>query len=85
LKLCILKNQILLILDNIDKIDSKYWQDLEHYPDKKVIWFLNRQRPNVEADYSFDEERIGITNQREIVWGFDSGCSCPSPWIEGNL
>lgn len=45
-----------------------------------VVLLLDRQKPSVEADYSFDEERIGITRTGKVIWGFDSGCSCPSPW-----
>lgn len=45
-----------------------------------VILLLDRQKPSVEADYSFDEERIAVTRTGKIIWGFDSGCSCPSPW-----
>ncbi len=61
---------------------SKYIEGLSiesHF----VVLLLNRQKPSVEASYDFDEERIGITRQGEIVWGFDSGCSCPSPWDDG--
>ena len=46
----------------------------------KVLWLLDRQKPSVEACWDFDEERFGITKDGKIIWGFDSGCSCPSPW-----
>lgn len=45
-----------------------------------VILLLDRQKPSVQRDYSFDEERIAVTRSGKVVWGFDSGCSCPSPW-----
>lgn len=45
-----------------------------------VILLIDRQKPSVQRDYSFDEERIAITKMGKIIWGFDSGCSCPSPW-----
>lgn len=45
-----------------------------------VVLLVNRQKPSIEADYTFDEERFGINRFGEIVWGFDSGCSCPIPW-----
>lgn len=45
-----------------------------------VILLVDRQKPSVEADYSFDEERIAVTRTGKVIWGFDSGCSCPSPW-----
>lgn len=45
-----------------------------------VILLLDRQKPSVAQSYDFDEERISITRSGKVVWGFDSGCSCPSPW-----
>lgn len=45
-----------------------------------VVLVLDRQKPSIEFNYDFDEERIGITQKGTIVWGFDSGCSCPIPW-----
>lgn len=48
--------------------------------DHIVILLLDRQKPSVIADYSFDQERISISHSGKIIWGFDSGCSCPSPW-----
>ena len=48
--------------------------------DNIVFLLIDRQKPSVEADYSFDEERFGVTSTGKILWGFDSGCSCPSPW-----
>lgn len=41
----------------------------------RVYWLVSRQKPSVEADYSFDEERFGITLEGHIIWGFHSGCS----------
>lgn len=41
----------------------------------RVLWFINRQKPSIEACYDFDEERFGITIDGNIIWGFDSGCS----------
>lgn len=46
----------------------------------KVIILLDRQKPSVERCYDFDEERITLSRSGKIVWGFDSGCSCPSPF-----
>jgi len=45
-----------------------------------VVLLLDRQKPSVDADYDFDEERLGVNRFGEIIWGFDSGCSCPIPW-----
>jgi len=45
-----------------------------------VVLLVDRQKPSVYANYSFDEERFGVNRYGEIIWGFDSGCSCPCPW-----
>lgn len=50
----------------------------EHF----VVLLVDRQKPSVCRDYDFDEERIGITKTGKVVWGFDSGCSCPTPWSD---
>lgn len=47
-----------------------------------VILLVDRQKPSVERDYNFDEERIGVNRKGKVIWGFDSGCSCPSPWYD---
>lgn len=50
--------------------------------DHVVILLLDRQKPSVQADWSFDEERISVNRDGKVVWGFDSGCSCPAPWVD---
>lgn len=47
-----------------------------------VIMLLDRQKPSVDQDYNFDEERIAFNKYGQIIYGFDSGCSCPSPWFD---
>lgn len=47
-----------------------------------VVLLLDRQKPSVSPSYDFNEERIGVTRTGKIIWGFDSGCSCPSPWSD---
>ena len=66
---------------NLDKIPNEFFvrTDGNKY---QVLWLMDRQRPSVEQSYDFDEERFGITNDGKIIWGFDSGCSCPSPWSQ---
>ncbi len=74
-----MENKIKELIENISKIPEKYWSNTDG--DKyKVVWILDRQKPSVEAGYSFDEERLGIVDDGRLIWGFDSGCSCPSPW-----
>ena len=82
------------IVKNWDKIPDEYKTNLQgsgYYtktsliPDVKleehiVVLLLDRQKPSIERCYDFYEERISITRTGKIIWGFDSGCSCPSPW-----
>jgi len=74
-----MKEKIEQLLQYLLYIPDKYWEETDGGK-YRVVWLLNRQKPSVEASYSFDEERLGITSDGRIIWGFDSGCSCPSPW-----
>lgn len=76
--------EIEFLIRNIEKIPEKYWEKTsgDRY---EVVWFMDRQKPSIEADYSFDEERFGLTKDGRIIWGFDSGCSCPSPWSSADF
>ena len=74
-----MKTKLQKLLDNINNIPKEYWQETDGKK-YKVIWLLDRQKPSVERYYNFDEERLGITDDGRIIWGFDSGCSCPIPW-----
>lgn len=75
---------------NWDKIPDSFKRDIRpntysNVPELKleehiVVLLLDRQKPSIEQSYDFNEERIGITKTGKIIWGFDSGCSCPSPW-----
>lgn len=71
--------EIKQLIKHRDKVPDEFWvrTDGGKY---RVLWFMSRQKPSVEADYSFDEERFGLTREGKVIWGFDSGCSCPSPW-----
>ena len=79
-----LKKRIEKILKNRARIPDEFFHrtDGRQY---EVIWLLNRQKPSVERSYDFDEERFGITKDGRIIWGFDSGCSCPSPWSQSDF
>lgn len=86
--------QIDWLVKNWDKIPEKFKTNLAEWysgsshglipglseEEHIVVLLVDRQKPSVQADYSFDEERIAITRTGKVVWGFDSGCSCPSPW-----
>lgn len=73
------KKEIELLIESRHKIPDEFWvrTDGGMY---ETIWFMDRQKPSVKQSYGFDEERFGITRDGKVIWGFDSGCSCPSPW-----
>jgi len=75
------KQEIEELIAKKDLIPDEFWVQAQCL-DERVIWFVNRQKPSVVAFYDFDEERFGLTRSGKIVWGFDSGCSCPSPWFD---
>jgi hypothetical protein len=78
------------ITKNWDNIDDKYKEDIRPHRYNKidnlkfeehiVVLILDRQKPSIETCYNFDQERIGVTRTGKVIWGFDSGCSCPTPW-----
>ena len=76
--------KIKYLVTHYQKIPISVWEITETNEDRKVVWILNRQKPSVGQDYSFDEERLGITHEGKIIYGFDSGCSCPVPWEDCN-
>lgn len=71
------------LINNLDKIPDEFFVNTDGRK-YRVLWLMDRQKPSVEVNYDFDEERFGITRNKEIIWGFDSGCSCPSPWSQGD-
>lgn len=79
-----LKTKIQRLIDNLDKVPQEFFARTaeEKY---QVLWILNRQKPSIEPSYDFDEERFGITTDGLIIYGFHSGCSCPSPWSAGDF
>lgn len=75
-----LKTKVKKLKDNINKIPQEFFATTSGGK-YQVVWFLNRQKPSIESSYDFDEERFGMTVDGKIIYGFDSGCSCPSPYI----
>jgi hypothetical protein len=65
---------------NIKADKYKNVEDLNEDGHIVVLLVDRRQKPSVEPCYDFDEERLGINRYGQIIWGFDSGCSCPCPW-----
>jgi hypothetical protein len=77
------KKEIETLIKNKDRIPEEFWvrTDGQKY---QVIWFMSRQKPSVSKSYDFDEERFGLTKDGRVIWGFHSGCSCPSPWSQSD-
>ncbi len=78
------KNEIKKLIENRHKVPDEFWVKTDGGT-YEVIWFMDRQKPSVEQSYDFDEERFGITRDGQVIWGFDSGCSCPSPWSQSDF
>lgn len=92
-----MEKEIKWLVKNWDHIPAQFKTDLRERwgskmsdipgvpdADHEVILLVDRQKPSVEADYSFNEERISVSRTGKIVWGFDSGCSCPAPWADSH-
>lgn len=73
------QKEIQTLIENRDKVPDEFWVRTGG-GSFRVLWFMDRQKPSVEPSYDFDEERFGLTREGKVIWGFDSGCSCPSPW-----
>ena len=65
------------VINNITKIPSKFWSETEN--NYIVIWLLDRE-DGTAGSCETSQERLGVTIEREILWGFSSGCSCWEGW-----
>lgn len=72
-----LEKEIQQLTNNISKIPDEFWVLAEN--GKRVIWFLNRE-DGTAGDYETSQERLGLTKEGEIIYGFASGCSCFEGW-----
>jgi hypothetical protein len=75
-----LEQKIQLIVQKWDLVPEQFKITVKTEPEREVIVLLYRQKPSIERDYDFNEERVTVDKNGRIIWGFDSGCSCPSPW-----
>ena len=69
-----LNNAMKEFTENRHRFPMALFRETEHRK-HRVYWLISRQKPSVEQDYTFDEERFGVTLEGNIIWGFDSGCS----------
>lgn len=72
-----IEENILQIIENRNKIPDDFWREAEN--GRRVIWILNRD-DGTAGSYENSEERLGITKDGEILYGFSSGCSCWEGW-----
>lgn len=62
-----------------DRIPEEFWKTVAKGT-KNIIWVWDVRTD----DYEWTSERIGITKDGEVIYGFDSGCSCNSEWEKDN-
>lgn len=72
-----LTKRIEKLIKNRMNIPSKKWSKAEN--GETVFWILNRE-DGTAGSYETSQERLGITINGEIMWGFTSGCSCWNGW-----
>lgn len=73
--------EIKQLVENRHKIPDEFWLD-------EVFWFYETHSDGLEIKvscYDWDAERIGLTKDGNIVWAFDSGCSCTGEWADFDL
>lgn len=71
------KTKIEKLIKNLHKIPDEFWVDSG--TGRRVIWLLD-QEDGTAGSYETSQERIGITREGDILWGFSSGCSCWGGW-----
>lgn len=69
--------EIKFLINKRMKIPSKFWSKAEN--GEMVCWILDREDGTADS-YETSQERLGITLEGNILWGFTSGCSCWSGW-----
>lgn len=69
------------LIDKRHKIPDEFWILSEN--GHRVIWVLD-QEDGTAGSYQTSQERIGITKEGNILWGFSSGCSCWGGWDSGD-
>lgn len=70
------------LIKNLNKIPDEFWIKAEN--NKRVIWFLDREDGSA-GSYETSQERLGLTKEGEVIYGFSSGCSCWSGWESSDL
>lgn len=71
------EKEIVELINNRRKIPDEFWQIAEN--GQRVLWILNRE-DGTAGSYETSAERMGVTKEGLILWGYSSGCSCWSGW-----
>lgn len=71
------EKQLKVLIKNIKKIPDEFWIKTEG--NKRAIWFLDRE-DGTAVSYETSQERLGLTQEGEIIYGYSSGCSCWGGW-----
>lgn len=74
----ILEKKIKKLSKELKKIPDEFWVRSEG-GQYEVIWILD-QEDGTAGSYETSQERLGITREGDILWGYSSGCSCWSGW-----
>ena len=64
-----LKTKLEELASKLHKIPDEFWVN-DH------LWFHERE----DGGDDWDAERLGFNRKGQIVWAFDSGCSCNLAW-----
>lgn len=63
------KTRLVNLIAKRHLIPDEFWVD-------GCIWFYDESA----GGYEWDACRIGFNRDGNVIWAFDSGCSCNSPW-----
>lgn len=78
-----IKKKIEKLIKKRNLIPDEFWIPLVTNSETQVIWILD-QEDGTAGSYETSQERIGITKEGKVIWGFSSGCSCWSGWEKEN-
>jgi len=72
------------VLNNIDRFPQELFEDYDLENDeegdiKETIWLLNKE-DGTAGSYETSQQRLGVRKDKNIVWGFTSGCSGWTGW-----
>jgi hypothetical protein len=69
-------------IKNVSLVPEDFWIRSEKHS-YFVVWLLNRE-DGTAGSCQTSQERLGITKDGRVLWGFSSGCSCWNGWSAGD-